>query len=424
MLIRIEKIVYPGKSLARLNGKVIFTDQGLPGETIEILPLKKSKNYIEGRTTKIIDTSPDRKKPLCDHYHTCSPYQYIDYPRQIKIKSEQINEILSRQLKGALPEIIFKKSELIWGYRNKIKLKIINKNNTPCLAYNKPGTINSFVPIDQCFLSPQLTNALLNKFREVLGKTKLSGLNQIMIRQNTAGELLIGLYHSSSLEAVNVALALETIFDSFPLKGAVVVDENKYTKTIIHGNDYLSQTVQDKNFFIGINSFFQVNSTMLDLLASDLQQNLTLNSYAVLADLYCGVGTFSLLLAGKLKKTIAIEADPENFFFLERNIEVNNATNIYPRMCDCKDIIPFLIKDKVNTVIVDPPRKGLHPQICQGLANSPIPEIAYISCDPATLTRDLGILQKSYNIEKIFAYDFFPQTPHIEIMALLRKNKR
>jgi 23S rRNA (uracil1939-C5)-methyltransferase len=421
MNITIEKIVYPGKSLARLEGKVVFTDEGLPLETVEITLIKETTGYSEGRTTKIITASKDRLEPRCSHYKACSSYQYINYPKQIEIKEGQIKEVLSRQLKIETPEITFKQSPHIWGYRNKIKLKIITHDNKQRLAYTASNTADTFIPIDDCSLSPLLTNSFLHQFSETLSSTNLSGLNQITVKQNSKDELLLSISHDTALEAEDIALSLKPLLAQFPVQGAVLINEDDYTKTTICKNDYFTETIKDVEFYIGANSFFQINTEMLKLLIEDLQNNLTLNTNTILADLYCGVGTFAILLASKVKKVIGIEYDPENFFFLEKNIESNNIKNFNVRMCDCKDVMPSLIQQKVDTVIVDPPRKGLDAKMCKALAASTISDIVYISCNPATLARDLNFLLNSYEIKNIYAYDFFPNTPHIETMVVLTK---
>jgi 23S rRNA (uracil1939-C5)-methyltransferase len=421
MAIAIEKIVYPGKSLARIGGKVIFTDQGLPGETVEIAVLKETKKYTQCLTTKIITPSPERQIPSCKHYQACSPYQYINYPYQVEIKKQQLQEILSRQLKIDSPGLKFRSSEQIWGYRNKINLKIIWKDEKPRLAYNLPQAPDKFIQADECFLSPRTTNLFLTAFIETIAVKSLRTVNELVVRENAKNELLVAIYHAPSLSIKSASCAFKDLSKRFPISGLILIDINTLGKTVLWGNDFFKENIAGIDLYIGAESFFQVNTNMLSVLVEDLQNNLDLSADKVLADLYCGIGTFGILLSKKVKRVIGIEAAIENFFFTEKNIKLNNIKNFDVRLCDCKEAINSLLKQKIGLAIVDPPRKGMDITICDALAQDGPPAIAYISCNPATLVRDLKILLSAYEIKNIFSYDFFPHTPHIETMVLLNK---
>jgi len=421
MNIQIEKIVYPGKSLARIDGKVVFTDQGLPDETVEIAVTKETTGYMEAKTTKIISPSPYRIEGRCDHYQACSAYQYIDYSKQAQIKKEQILEMLTRQLKLKDLKLQFRKSSKIWGYRNKVTLKVTNKDKITSLAYNVPGEIYKFIPLDECFLLSDTTNLFLKDFIKAITNEPFFPINKVMVRENSQNQLLVCLYHNTSLNTEDLCSSLQDLREKSDIAGIVLFDQRKDTKTILWGKEFIKETLEDKIFCIGTDSFFQVNTDMLSVLVKDLEDNLDLNTDKSLADLYCGVGTFGILLASRLKSVIGIESEPENFFFLEKNIKLNNIENFNVRMCDCKEVIDSLLKRGTDIVIVDPPRKGMDSTICNNLVKTPVPEIIYISCNPATLVRDLKILLPSYNINNIYAYDFFPQTPHIETMVFLTK---
>ena len=421
MNITIEKIVYPGRSLARIDGKVIFTDQGLPGETVEIAVLKETKSYTQARTTKIINALPSRQLPRCKHYQVCSLYQYINYSYQVEIKKQQIQEILTRQLKIDLPNLEFRSSPQIWGYRNKIKLKIIWKDKKAQLAYNLPQAFDQFIPVNECFLSPGLTNLFLNAFIKTIIVKPLRTINELVVRENTKNELLIAIYYDSFLDTKVGFDAFKSLSKEFPISGLVLINRKTFNKTIFWGEDFFKETIKDIDFYIGAESFFQVNTGMLSVLVDDLQSNLDLSADKVLADLYCGIGTFGILLSSEVKRVIGVESDTENFFFMKKNIKLNNIKNFDVRLCDCKEIINSLLKQKLDVVIVDPPRKGMDAGICNTLVQSGLPTIAYISCNPATLTRDLKILSSAYEIKSIYVYDLFPHTPHIETMVLLKK---
>ncbi|MFA7677483.1 MAG: 23S rRNA (uracil(1939)-C(5))-methyltransferase RlmD [Candidatus Omnitrophota bacterium] len=421
MKIKIEKIVYPGKSLARIDGKVVFTDQGLPDETVEIAITKETTGYSEAKTTEILSPSPHRVESRCGHYQACSAYQCIDYPKQVEIKKEQILDLLTRQLKLSGLKLHFRESSKIWSYRNKVTLKLIHDNGITSFAYNLPGEIYKFIPLDECFLLPNTTNLFLKDFIKTIPGKLLLPISQVRVKENSKKQLLISLYHNSSLEAPDLSSSLKGLSLRFDIAGITLINQSENIKAIVWGKDFFEEKIEDRTFYIGDESFFQVNVDMLSILVKDLKDNLDLNTNKSLADLYCGVGTFGILLASKLKSVIGVESGPENFFFLEKNIKLNNIENFNVRMCDCEDTIRSLLRQTIDIVIVDPPRKGMDSKICNTLVKAPVPELVYISCNPATLMRDLKILLGAYNINNIYAYDFFPHTPHIETMIFLTK---
>lgn len=416
MAIIIEKIVYPGKSMSRIGGKVLFTDQGLPGEKVEITVIKETKGYTQGQTVKIITPSPHRIIPRCGHYRVCSPYQYIDYSYQVEIKKQQLSEILTRHLKADIPEIVFRESPHAWGYRNKIKLKVLRQDKKPYLAYNLPRSTDRFTAIDKCFLSPETTNSFLN----ALSPDSLKYLTGLTVRENKKNELLIDAYHDHALDKKTAYKIFEDLFGKFHIAGFMLTDQKDLKKTLVHGDGFLKETIEGFDFHIGTGSFFQVNTEMLSVLMGDMRNELGLSPDNVLADLYCGIGTFGILLSSKVKRVIGVESGKENFHFMKKNIELNNIKNFDTSLCDCKEAISPVLKQRVDIAIIDPPRKGIDTGICNALTMSGPSTLAYISCDPSTLARDLKILLSSYKIKSVHGYDFFPQTPHIETMVILR----
>ncbi|MFH1503894.1 MAG: methyltransferase [Candidatus Omnitrophota bacterium] len=421
MNITIEKVVYPGKSLARIEGKVVFTDQGLPGETVEAAVIKETRGYIKAKTVKVIAASAYHQEPRCKHYRVCSPYQYIDYTQQIEIKKQQLEEIILRRFDLEPSLLHFRPSPRIWGYRNKIKVKIIRPSGLPQLAYNLPEIDDEFVPVDQCFLSPELTNSFMNEFIKKLSEKDFIAINQSVIKENKSNKLLICFYYDGALDIGEFSLAFKSLFKQFEPEGVTLIDNESRLQTVIYGDNFIQETINDKQFFISSDSFFQINIDALKLLIKDLEDNLTLNKDTVLADLYCGVGTFGILLAEQVKQVIGVEIEQENFLFLEKNIKANNLKNFEQRFCDCNDTLKELLAKNIDIVIIDPPRKGASAQVCAKLVKSAVNTFVYISCDPATLARDLKILLSAYKIKNVYAYDFFPQTPHIETMIILEK---
>lgn len=418
MKLTIEKIIPTGKSLGRIKGKVVLTNEGLPGEIVEIKVTKEKKGYIDAKTTTVLQSSPQRIKPRCTHYKVCSPYQYIDYPLQTKIKESQINELFSRQLKFE-KHIPFKASPQTWHYRNRLHLHIIYKQDTPQLAYHEAKSHLKFIPIDECFLASHEINSTMKGLLKLIEQNKLKFIREVSVRENIQKDQLLLTLYIDSVKNINNLKPVEELTLTHKIKGIISIDEKK-SKHLVFGQEYIEKTINDITFYVGPESFFQINTPMLEILINDLKNHATEN-YRTVADLYCGVGTFGLILAKQTAKTIGIETNKETIRLLHKNITLNGIKNFKAYQGKCKKFKSLLTQNAVDLLIVDPPRKGLETELREAIIKRDIPKIIYISCDPATLTRDLKTFLEKYRIEQVYAYDFFPQTPHIETMTILTR---
>lgn len=423
MQIKIEKIAYPGKSLSGTGGKIIFTDEGLPGELVEVSPIKEKSNFIEARTVNILSPAAGRTEPRCPHYKICSPYQYMDYDTQVKIKQAQLKEdFFGHRLKVELPDIVFRPSPEIWNYRNKISLNIIWENNTPHLAYNRPDSPAEFEKIEKCFLVSDNMNLLLHRLLQALKDNELRFINKAVAKESSYDKsLLLTLYGGEPKEPKDFPGGFDELRKEFPLRGVIYICRKKNRRLVISGDYFIEEHIGKTRFLIGAESFFQTNIRMLEMLAEDLTNSIMPDKKTNVADLYCGVGTFGILLAKKASKVMAVESSKENIQFLKKNAGLNNITNFYIGKGDCAKLIGSVLKESPAVLVVDPPRKGLDKNICSKILMKPPRTIAYISCNPATLTRDLDTLMSAYKMKKAFAYDFFPQTPHMETLVILEK---
>ncbi|OIO33642.1 MAG: hypothetical protein AUJ70_02925 [Candidatus Omnitrophica bacterium CG1_02_40_15] len=402
MKITIQKIIYPGKSLGLSGNKIILTDEGIPGETVEIKPLEEKKNYIEAKTIKIINPSEFRITPACSHYQACGPYQYIDYKTQAAIKESQLKEIFPNTPTIAIA------SPQIWGYRNKIKLTIIWENRKASLAYHVSESRDKFIQINSCCLVSENINKFLASFIEIVNKEGLNFIKEIEIRESRgqaclspAKELILTTY-----PPIKPNDNLAALFSEFHVK-----------------NNYIEETVLGKTLRIGPESFFQINVPMLEITLKEMQKSIRLDKKEIIADLYCGIGTFGIALSQLAREVIGIESNPGNISFLKSNLKLNKIKNFKLYEGPCEKIFPLMLTNSITTLILDPPRKGLDNMLCQNILLSSIKKIIYLSCNPVTLSRDLKILDRSYTIKTLFLFDFFPHTPHIETLAILEKGR-
>ena len=420
MNIRIEKIVYPGRSLAREGGKVIFTDEGLPGELVEAKLVREKPRYAEATTIRVLEPSPSRVPPRCSHYRACSPYQCIDYPAQVQIKTAQLREMLSHHLKFPADDLSVVPSDKIWGYRNKARLHLLRRGEEISWAYHEPGTAAAYVPVDSCHLLSAGMNELFSALLAVIRAERIGWIAEATVRESrSSGDLLLLLAGSPPPDSSALRSVLEEKAGPLGLRG-VAVDGNG-RRAQLFGAASAVETVAGVAYAYGPSSFFQVNVEMLGRVLRDLKDSLNLSGEETVADLFCGVGTFGLALAPSAREVFGVESARDSIPFLKRNIERNRAGNFTAIEGESEGEAARLLARGIDALVVDPPRRGLADRLRRAILSSPPRRIAYLSCDLATLVRDLKDLSRSYRLSRVFAYDFFPHTPHLETLAVLER---
>ncbi len=422
--VRIERVVYPGRSLARRRGKVIFTDEGLPGELVEVEITRDRADFSEARTVGVLEPSVDRREPRCEHYRACSPYQVMDYGLQVEIKRRQVGDMLGPRL-GLDPGVwTVKPSPQPWGYRNRARFHLMGKPGALTLAYNSPGSVRDYVPVGTCSLVSDRMNELLTSALRILNASRTTTVRDIEARETGSGsELLLVLAGGKfRTDALPRSLVPE-LKKHFPLRGLVWLAEtrSRVMETIVHGLGYIEEQAGGVRYRLGARSFFQVNRFLLEDVLTEVRRVAAESGARRVADLYCGVGTFGLALAAGAEDVQGVESDPVNTALLSQNIQRNGIANFTVRQGTAEEWISRVLAGKPDLVMVDPPRKGLGSLITGPLVQSPPPRLLYLSCDPATLGRDLKSLRNAYSLRRAEVFDFFPQTPHIETLVVLER---
>ena len=427
MRLTIEKIVYPGRRLAAFEGKTVFTDEGLPGEIVEAEPVREKKDYLEATTVRILRESAERVAPRCPHYLSCSPYQSIAYPYQLEIKKAQIAEILGGVSASAGRDADVRPSPSVWNYRNRIRMRLIWDRGGPHLAYSKPHRRDEFVAVEECHLVSKGANALLRAVLKIVGDKEIRSLREIEAKESRArGELALILHWEDARRPSDVDPLISGPGTEFPVRGIVSVQRARggFRETTEWGEGFIEDDVHGATFMIGARSFFQVNLGLLDRVMDDLERQAEFRGDERLADLYAGVGTFGLAFSGRVSEVCGVESDPNNISFLKRNVTANRATNYKIHEGPAEEWAPVILSRKTDIALLDPPRKGLEPATLKALLEYPPARVFYLSCNPTTLARDLKELGRAYEIASVRGYDFFPHTPHIEILAALARKER
>ena len=397
MQVKIERFDDLGRGIGYINNKVTFIDKVVPEDIVEVELTKEKKKYNEAKLIKIIKTSPLRIDAKCPYFSKCGgcQFQNITYENTIKYKKEKIVNIFSKHKISIFPEVITNISP--YNYRNKITLKV---NNYKIGFYiNKT---HNLVEINKCLLANPAINAsipLIKRFNICNG--------EVTIRCNQNAEILIVINSQDNLN-------IDTNYLKSKIKLVGIVVNNK----TYYGENSLFERMNNLLFKISYDSFFQVNPFIASQLFQVIGDNI--DSSDKVLDLYCGVGTLSLMAAKKAQKVLGIEVVPNAIINALFNARVNDLNNTQFVINDASTAISK-IKPDFNKIIVDPPRSGLTKNIIDVLLKIKPDEIIYVSCDPQTLVRDFTLLSSIYEIKKSYILDMFSYTYHIETILILTK---
>ncbi len=375
-------MAFEGGAIGRHDGQVVFVTYGIPGEEAVVEIERRSKDYLMGRVVEVLSPSPHRVEAPCPYYGSCGgcQWQHIDYPFQVELKGRIVGEQLRRIGKFEEPPVAATvTAEERWHYRNHARFSTDRQGQLGFVSLLR----RRFVRIDHCRIMHPWINGVLERLQG-----KCAGLHQVAIRYGVRTEQ--ALIHPS----------LKAIDDSIP-----------------SGQTSYEEELLGKRFRISGASFFQVNSRQAEVLIEVVREKLALAQDQLLLDAYAGVGTFAVLLAPYVKRVIAIEESPAAV--ADAVINQAGIKNIVFYQGKVEQILPEL-RQRPQAAILDPPRVGCHPDVIAAVLKRPPARLVYVSCDPATLARDLRALcQGGYRLQEVQPVDMFPQTFHIESVATL-----
>ena len=424
--LRIEKLVYGGDGMGHHGDHTVFAPFALPGETVMVEPLERRKKFIRGRVASITLPSPERVAPECLHFGTCGGcnYQHMPYEAQLRYKADILRETLSRLGRIVWDGPITTHGSPPFGYRNRAQWKIAPAaDGELAVGYFEAGS-RRLCPARVCpILSPRLHEALGVFSRLTAAHALPAGLREVEAFADDADEKLLLNLSFEDLDRPLEALANPLRAELAGLE-SLLIHVHRGDRFELAGPGYLTYGVGAHRYRVGHLSFFQVNRFLLpkfvEIALKDARGRLAL-------DLYAGVGLFTLPLAHRFERVIGVESNAATARDLERNLQASGAASPAARH---SDVAAFLARwrETPDFVLLDPPRAGVPAASLQRLAKLSPPVIAYLSCDPATLARDLGTLVGTkekpgpYLISEVHLVDMFPQSYHLE--ALVRLTRR
>jgi 23S rRNA (uracil1939-C5)-methyltransferase len=458
----VENYAAEGKSLARRDGKVVFIENVVPGDVVDVRLSKNKKDWAEGYPIQFHSYSKERVTPFCKHFGVCGgcQWQMLPYPLQLKYKQQQVVDNLTRIGKVFLPEImpiIGSKEDRY--YRNKLEYTFSTKEYIPrgefeasrfkdniditdqnALGFHAKGFFDKIVNIKKCWLQPEPTNDLRNSIREFVIKKGFTFydfrnhtgfLRNLQVRICTTGEVMVNIVVAENdLKRINELM--EFVQLSFPKISTLLYTINLKKNDSLQdqqpitwsGNGYVIEKLEDFKFIIGPKSFFQTNTRQAEQLYSITREFAELNGTETVYDLYCGTGSIGIFCSKKAGKIIGVELIEEAIQDAKKNAAINaisHAEFITGDVIDvCNDDF-FQAHGKPDVIITDPPRAGMHEKLVRKILDMKAPLVVYVSCNPATQARDLAILDELYEVTKVQPVDMFPHTHHIENVVQLKK---
>jgi len=448
-----------GKYVAKNEeGQVVFVEDVAPGDVVDVLVYKKRKGYLLGSVKEIKKYSEDRVEPFCEHFGTCGgcKFQHIPYAKQLEFKQKIVDNALRRigkveieEFRDILPceETAFYRNKLEFSFSNKrwLTYEELNRdisNVEDVLGFHRAGAFDKILNINKCHLQPEPSNTLRNSFKEIAleqGLTfydvrkNIGFLRNMIVRTSTTGEVMLVLSVGED-DQEKIDNLLNAVLEKNPFLTCVYFTVNKKVNdswfdlemTHFFGKKTIEEFLGNVKFEIGPKSFFQTNTKQAIRLFDVVKEFAELSGKENLYDLYTGLGSIGLYLAENCKQVVGIEEINAAIEDAKANSDRNNINNSVFYAGDVKDILTNSFSEKhgkPDVVITDPPRAGMHPKVVEMLLQLEAPRIVYVSCKPSTQARDLNLLQEKYNIKKVQAVDMFPQTPHIETVALLELRK-
>ncbi|MFV0345703.1 MAG: 23S rRNA (uracil(1939)-C(5))-methyltransferase RlmD [Bacteroidales bacterium] len=457
--VKIIDVASEGKSLAKVDDKVLFVAHAVPGDIVDVQITKSRKQYMEGRVVSFQKLSDDRVDAFCEHFGVCGgcKWQYLPYDKQLYFKHKQVKDNLERIGKIELPEInpILASAETTF-YRNKLEFTFSNKRwmteeeiatdekieNPKALGFHLPGRFDKILNINKCWLQAEPSNEIRNFVYRYALDNNLSFhdmrqheglLRNIIIRTASTGDLMVVVsFFEYDKEAISALLS--AIREEFPqITSLQYVINPKLNDTIndleikrFHGNDYIMEEMEGLRFKVGAKSFYQTNSKQAYELYQITRKFAGLTGNELVYDLYTGTGTIAQFVSKDAKRVIGIEYVEDAIVDAKANAELNDIKNVefYAGVME-KLLTPEFIDEhgKPDLIITDPPRSGMHAKVVDTILAVSPKRIVYVSCNPATQARDLQSLDAKYKVVNIQPVDMFPHTHHVENVVLLELRK-
>ena len=449
--LKISDLAFGGKGISKKDDLVFFVKDAIPNQEVIAKISKIKKKYAEAYSIETLKDSTDQVNPVCEHFKWCGgcTTQQLDYQKQLHYKQKQVSDILNKiggEKNLDINTIIG--CENTFFYRNKMEYTFSGipwyigdeSYDDVIIGLHVPKRFDKILNINKCHINHEVFNDILKISKEVAVKEKMipyhvrkhtGFLRFLVIRIGIhTNEVMVNLVTAGYKPKIIKPL-VDALVDGIPnIKSIVNTINNQKsniasgTSKLLYGDEYINEKIGEYTFKISANSFFQTNSYQVKTLYDYIIKTADFKKSDIVYDLYCGTGTIGIYISSFVKKVYGIEIVKDAIKDAKFNAKKNNVKNISFYDSDIKDFFTNQNTkiDKPNTIIIDPPRPGLHPNVVKDIIKLSPSKIIYVSCNPSTQARDVKIfLEDSYKISDIQPIDMFPHTPHIECIITLKK---
>jgi 23S rRNA (uracil1939-C5)-methyltransferase len=431
--LRIDALAYGGNGVARTEGYVVFVRDAIPGDRVRAVITKRKRAYAEARTVEVLEPSPDRIAPVADH--PGASWQVLPYARQLEVKHEQVRDALTRigKLEGFdLAAMI--PAEQQWRYRNKVEYSFgTAPDGSLVCGFHAPGSWHDIVPIDDCMLVSEASNAAREQvvawcrsqgLRAMDRRTHEGELRNLVVREGRrTGQIQV------RLVTTRCELDVPALGRAVDCHGLLLTQTDDLGETtqggrteLVAGEPELREELCGLDFAISAHAFFQTNTEMAERLYGVAGELAGLEGWERLFDLYCGIGTVGLSLARRAGEVWGLEIVEDAVADAIANAQRNEISNAHFYAGDVRLALRELVEQakRPDVCIIDPPRAGLSQKVVRRVIEAAPRRIVYVSCNPTTLAPNAAqLVEAGYRLGRVVPVDMFPQTPHIECVAVL-----
>ena len=432
---------YEGEGIAKIDDFTIFIKGAIKGETCKIVITKVNKSFAFGRLLEVIERSKERVEPDCATYKRCGgcSLRHIKYVETLKIKKDMVQNLVNRGLDSKIEVNNVVGMEKPYYYRNKLQYPVgLNKDGVPVMGVFANRT-HEIIPVEECLIQNKEAEKLAKAIFEFIKKnnisiynenTKKGAIRHIIVKIGIKTDELMCILVTNEEHFKYEEELVKSIVEKFPNVKTVIKNiNNKNTNVILgekdivlYGDGHIYDKLGKYIFKISAKSFYQTNPIQTEKLYNKAIEYARLDKNDILCDLYCGIGTIGIFASNKVKKVHGIEIVEEAVEAAKENAKLNNIKNIEFIAGDANEAFRELIDEKnikPTAIIVDPPRRGLDEETIKKILELEIKKFVYISCNPATMVRDIKMLEEKYIVNEIQPVDMFPFTSHVECVALL-----
>ena len=432
---------YEGEGIAKIDNFTIFIKGAIKGERCRIVIVKVNKSFAFGKLLEVLRSSEYRVNTDCTTYKRCGgcSLRHIKYEETLKIKKDMVQNLVNKTLKNKIIVNDVIGMDNPYNYRNKLQYPVgRDKNEIPVMGVFANRT-HEIVPVENCLIQNKEAEKIAKEIFKFIKennisiydeKTRSGAIRHIIVKIGIKTNEIMCIIVSNDENFSMEKEFVKYIISKFPNVKTIIKNiNNKNTNVILgdkdivlYGDGFIYDKLGDYTFKISAKSFYQTNPTQTEVLYNKAIEFAKLDKEDVLCDLYCGIGTIGIFASSKVKQVYGIEIVDEAVEAAKENTKINNVDNIEFVAGDVEKAFKELVEEhhvEPTAIIVDPPRRGLDTTTINKMLELEVGKLVYVSCNPATMVRDMKMLEEKYEVEKIQPVDMFPYTSHVECVAVL-----